>query len=275
MPIRLSPSRRPLFALALAAGLAAGTTAATAAEIVDQQLERPPVTTPSASGWDVTLGLGGGYAPKFEGASRYHAVPIPYASISYAGVGSVGPEGFNANVIRSGGFRAGLLVGYSGGRDQSDDPHLHGLGDIEASVQMGGYLAYQWNAFEVRAAVRQAVTHSGNGLDGTLGATYTLKPTDAWTVKAGPQLVFADSDYMKKYFGVTAVQSRNSGLREYRASGGLKDVAFGVNSTYRLSQHWMMFGVAKLSEIVGDAADSPIVQTKEQAFAGAGLAYHF
>ncbi|MDR3440752.1 MipA/OmpV family protein [Telmatospirillum sp.] len=244
--------------------------------MVDQQLEQPAPSDRASHGpWNVTLGLGGGYAPRFEGADRYHVVPVPFASVSYAGMGSVGPEGFSANILRSGGFRAGLLVGYSGGRDESDDPHLRGLGDISTAVQMGGFVAYQWSAFEIRGQIRQAVTHSGNGLEGSLGVNYMMRPTAAWMVKLGPQLVFADSDYMKKYFGITAVQSHNSGLHAYTARGGLKDVAFGLNTTYQLSEHWLLFGIAKVSEIIGDAADSPVVQTKEQAFTGAGLAYHF
>jgi outer membrane scaffolding protein for murein synthesis (MipA/OmpV family) len=256
--------------------LTAGTRPAVADDLLNQPMEQPSATDfPSTGPWNVTLGLGGGYAPKFEGADRYHAVPIPYVAISYAGLGAVGSDGFNADVIHSGGFRAGPLISYSAGRDQSDDPHLHGLGDISAAILMGGFAAYRWGDFEVRAQVRQAVSHAGNGLDGSLGATYALHPSSAWTIKAGPQLVFADGDYMKKYFGVTAVQSQNSGLKAYSAGGGIKNVAFGVNSTYQLSQHWLLFGLAKVSEIVGDAADSPIVQSKDQYFAGLGVAYHF
>jgi outer membrane scaffolding protein for murein synthesis (MipA/OmpV family) len=36
-----------------------------------------------------------------------------------------------------------------------------------------------------------------------------------------------------------------------------------------------LFGIAKFSELVGDAADSPIVLSKDQFFTGAGVAYHF
>jgi outer membrane scaffolding protein for murein synthesis (MipA/OmpV family) len=274
--MRPFPQYRCLLFPLLSVALCAGTTAARADEILDQQLEQPSASDhPSTGPWNITLGIGAGYGPRFEGAERYHFTPIPYGSVSYAGVGSLGPQGLGADILRTGGFRAGLLVGYSGGRDENDDPHLHGLGDISSSVLMGGFAAYQWNAFELRAQVRQAVIHTGNGLDGSLGATYTLRPAPGWMFKVGPQLGFADGDYMKKYFSVTGAQSSASGLQTYSAGGGLKDVAIGLNATYQLTEHWLLFGIAKVSEIIGDAADSPIVQDKEQAFGGIGIAYHF
>ncbi|HXP97658.1 MAG TPA: MipA/OmpV family protein [Telmatospirillum sp.] len=255
-------------------GLLFSSTAAKADENLDRQLEQPGAGD-HPSTWDVTLGIGAGYAPRFEGAERYHVTPIPFGSVSYRGWASLGPQGLGADVVRAGKFKMGVLAGYAGGRDENDDPHLHGLGNISGSLQLGGYAAYQWDAFEVRAQVRQAVIHTGNGLTGSLGATYAFRPAPRWMLKLGPQLSFADSDHMRKFFGVTAGQSASSGLRVYTADGGLQDVALGLNATYRLSDHWLVFGIAKVSEIIGNAADSPIVQSKEQAFGGMGIAYHF
>ena len=267
--------RLPLSLLSLSLFLGS-TTTAVAEEIIDQQLETAsPSDQPSNGRWNITLGLDAGYSPRFEGAEHYHFMPIPYGSISYAGLGSLGPQGMTANIVKAGGLRAGLLVGYSGGRDQNDDPHLRGLGNISGSLQMGGFAAYEWNSFELKAQARQAVTHAGNGLTGSLGLAYTLRPASGWLVKLGPQLAFADDDHMKKFFGVTAGQSGTSGLQAYTPNGGLQDVAIGLNATYQLTNHWLLFGIARVSEIIGDAADSPIVQSKDQAFGGIGIAYHF
>lgn len=296
-------TRHPLTLLsAVAAGVLVAGGGASAEEIVNQQLEQPsPTEHPSTGPWNVTLGLGGGVTPNFEGASNYHATPIPFGNISYSSRGFagtegtegtdayatqaggvdigllgvfVGAQGLGVNLLRVGGFRAGALLGYGGGRSESDDSHLNGLGSIDGSIQMGGFARYRWNAFEVRAQIRQAVTHN-NGLVGNVGVTYTFRPIDRLSVNIGPQVVFADSSYMEKYFGVTAAQSQASGLRTYSAGGGIKDVGLGMRSTYALDQHWIVFGIANVSEIVGDAANSPIVQSKEQITAGAGLAYHF
>lgn len=267
---------RHLLAPLVCLGLVAGATSAQAAEATDQQLEQPGDSDhPSSGAWDVTLGIGAGYAPRYEGAKRYHFTPIPYASVSYAGLGSVGPEGLGANLIKAGGFKAGLLAAYSSGRDEDDDPHLRGLGNISASIQGGGFAAYQWQGFEIRAKVLQSIDHAGNGLVGSLGATYAFHPATDWMIKVGPALSFADSDHMKRYFSVTADQARTSGLQTYSAKGGLNDISLGANATYNISPHWLLFGIVKVAELVDDAADSPIVQDKSQVFTGAGLAYHF
>ena len=271
---RLFANWRRSLPLFLLASLAASTPSM-ASEIVNEQLDQPSAPDLQTGGaLNVTLGLGAGYAPRFEGAKRYHFVPVPYGSISYGALG-LSADGLTANLIKTSGFRVGLLLGYANGRDQSDDPHLQGLGDISPSVQMGGFAAYQWDAFEIRGQLRQAVTHFGNGMTGSLGLTYALHPAAGWSVKLGPQLGFADDDHMKKFFGVTAGQSSNSGLKAYTIGGGLENISFGVNATYQLTTHWLLFGIARVSEIVSDAADSPIVQSKSQAFGGAGLAYHF
>jgi outer membrane scaffolding protein for murein synthesis (MipA/OmpV family) len=267
---------RPLLFALITLALLFDATAATADDILDQQLEQPGVADqPSKGPWNITLGAGAGYAPRFEGAERYHVTPIPFGSVSYAKIGALGPEGLGANVLQSGGFRAGLLIGYSGGRAESDDPHLHGLGNISGSIQLGGFAAYQWQAFEIRAQVRQAASHADNGLMGSLGVTYQLRPAPGWMVKLGPQLALADGEHMKKFFSVGTDQSRASGLPTFSAGGGLEDVALGLNATDQLTDHWLLFGIAKVSEIIGDAADSPIVQSKQQAFGGVGIAYHF
>lgn len=262
----------------LAATLATvmGSLPARADQTLDQQLEQPSEQPTSSMGlWDVTLGMGLGYGPRFDGAKRYHFEPLPFGLVNYGRQASLGPDGLGANVIATNHFKMGVVAAYGGGRDQDDDPHLAGLGNIQSSIKVGGYVAYRWEGLEIRAQARQSVTHSDNGLDASVGASYTFHPAAGWTLKAGPQVSFADDAYMRRYFGVSYGQSRASGLAPYRTSGGPKDIAFGLNGTYQMTQHWMLFGIMRVSELVDHAADSPIVQDKEQVFSGMGLAYHF
>ncbi|HIJ39429.1 MAG TPA: MipA/OmpV family protein, partial [Rhodospirillaceae bacterium] len=241
--------------LALATALSFGPSTTKAEEVFDQQLAQPNDTDFASKGpWNVTLGAGVGYGPRFEGANRDHFVPIPFGSIAYAGVGALGPDGAKLNIFQSSGFRAGLLGGYSGGRNQNEDPRLTGLGNISPTLRLGGFVSYAWQNFELRTQLRQAVIHVSEGMEGSVGVNYTINPTDSWVVKFGPQLIFADSDYMKKFFGISVPQARQSGLTSYSAGAGAKDAAIGLTSTYKISEHWLIFGIAKFSELIGDAA---------------------
>lgn len=247
-----------------------------AQEIIDQQLQQPSAADfPSAGRWNATVGVGGALSPRFDGSNIYHATAIPFGNVTYDELGFLAPQGLGAYLFNSKGFRAGLVVGYGGARDQSADQHLHDLGNISSAVLAGGFLSYRWDAWEASLLVRQAVTHSSNGLEGTLGLTYTLRPSDRWIIRGGPYLAFADAAHMKKYFGISAEQSRATGLGQYSLGAGIMDVALGVSATYRLTTHWLIFGIARISEIVGDAGNSPIVQNSDQAYLGLGLAYHF
>jgi outer membrane scaffolding protein for murein synthesis (MipA/OmpV family) len=87
---------------------------------------------------------------------------------------------------------------------------------------------------------------------------------------------YADDSYMGAYFGVGAASP--SGLAAFSPGGGFKDVGLSAFAAYQLNQNWSLVGFARVSELVGDAADSPIVtQTGNttQALVGFGVSYTF
>ena len=226
--------------------------------------------------WDVTVGIGVGAEPTFPGASAYRASPIPLVSIKYRDLVFLGPGGLGVNVIDWRGFRAGPLLGFGHGRDQSDDPHLNGLGNIEPSANAGGFVSYTLGPVRVAGTVRQAITHASYGLTGRLQVDYrhALVPGRLY-FGAGPEVDFANDRYARTWFGVSPGQSAASGLPVFTPGGGVKDVGANANLTYRYTQHILLRGFVDVRELVGDVADSPIVQSKTQALVGAGVAYHF
>ena len=226
--------------------------------------------------WDVTIGVGVGAEPTFPGASAYRASPIPLVSIKYRNLFFLGPGGLGVNLVNWNGLRAGPLVGYGRGRDQSDDPHLNGLGDIARTVTGGGFISYTAGPIRVAGTLRQALTHSSYGLTGRLQLDYRqpLIPRKLF-FEAGPEVDFANDQYARTWFGVSPGQSAASGLPVFTPGGGVKDVGANANLTYRYTQHNLLRGFVDVRELVGDIADSPIVQSKTQALVGAGVAYHF
>jgi len=226
--------------------------------------------------WNVTVGIGVGAEPTFPGASAYRASPIPLVAVKYRDLVFLGPGGLGVNVIDWRGFRAGPLLGYGPGRDQSDDPHLNGLGDIARTVTGGGFISYTAGPIRVAGTLRQALTHSSYGLTGRLQLDYRqpLIPRKLF-FEAGPEVDFANDRYARTWFGVSPGQSVASGLPVFTPGGGVKDVGANANLTYRYTQHILLRGFVDVRELVGDVADSPIVQSKTQALVGAGVAYHF
>jgi MipA family protein len=256
---------------------------AAAQEISDQALEQSNLGTQASGKWDINLGAGVGTAPAYPGAKRERVVPVPFASIAYDNLFFVGPLGLGFNALRWAsadtqyGFRAGPVIGYVGGRKESVDPHLAGLGDIQPSLTAGLFATFRAGPFEFAATARQAVTHSENGLLGLVSLSYHL-PVVAKKLDfaIGPQLTVANERYSNTWFGVSADQSARSGLSMFTpGSGVLLEPGLHANATYRYSEHVFVRGFAAVKQLTGNDADSPIVQSKAQWSIGLGAGYHF
>ena len=248
-----------------------------AAQTLDQDELKQEGLSPRTHGdWNVTLGVGAGIEPKYLGAKDFRVSPIPLIAIKYRGLFFISPQGIGINAFKWEGLRAGPILSYKLGRDESADDHLKGLGDIDRSVLAGGFISYAKGPFTVNATIRQALSHTENGLTGRLALDYR-RPIIAKKLflVAGPALNFSNGEYARTWFGVTPDQSAASGLPVYTPDGGLRDVGLKASLTYRWTEHILLRSFVDVRELVGDVSDSPVVQTKTQALIGFGAAYHF
>jgi MipA family protein len=243
----------------------------------EEELEQQGVANQPVTGnWNVTLGAGVAGRPDYPGASGYRAEPIPLVLISYRDLFFLGPLGLGMNAINWNGFRAGPVLGYEGGRNQSDDSRLDGLGDIQPSATAGLFAGYHDGPFAISATARQAIIHTSNGLDGLVWLDYRAAiVSHSLSLAIGPDVEFADSQYDRTWFGVTPGQSALSGLPVFTPGGGVRDVGLHAVLTYHYSEHILVVTFATVRELIGDVSDSPIVESKTQGLAGMGVAYHF
>ena len=176
-------------------------------------------------------------------------------------------------------WRAGIALSYDLGRRAADDSdHLHGMDNINPAPTMhlfGEYVVSKTFPLVVRADVRRAIG-GDNGWVGDLGA-YMPMPgsSDQFSWFVGPTATFADSRYMNSWFGVNANESARSGLREYHASAGIKSVGLGVAATWMPSKHWLVTGNGAYQQLVGRAANSPIVQRRASGVVDLSVVYQF
>jgi outer membrane protein len=230
---------------------------------------------PKPGEWSVTLGAGIASVPRYQGAATSRLKLVPLVSIRYDDM-FFGPFGLGCSAINSGAFHAGPVLGYEGGRNERRDPELAGLGDIPSSVTGGAFASYRIGSFETLATVRQALTHSGNGLNGLVKFDYRVaiipKQLD---LRIGPHLEFANSRYEQTYFGVSPVQSAQSGYPVFAPGGGVKEVGFGASLTHFTTERFLLRAFAQVKRFTGDTAMSPIVERRTESFVGIGAAYHF
>lgn len=231
-----------------------------------------------------TIGVqvGGGVAvvPKYEGAKDYRVVGAPIVAPTGLGqsdsrVQFRGLDHLQVRVFDYYGFEFGPLAGYRIDRDEDDGARLRGLGDIDGGLVVGGYAAYKVGIFTAAASYHHQVTGDDTGGLLKFNVEARQRVTAAVKLTASAGVTLADDDYMSSFFGVSAAQSANSGLARFDADAGIKDFNVGLVTDVTIDPRWSLKLFGKYARLVGDAADSPVVETPNQFSGGAALTYRF
>jgi outer membrane protein len=220
--------------------------------------------------------------PTFEGSDEYEAVGFPYIFPTFSGGGpgffsrfdARGLDDIRFKLIERDGFVAGPLAGYNLGRDEDDDDRLEGLGDVDGGVVAGGFVGYKLGPVLFDASFHNTFGDDGGYLI-RFGAEVERPLRERVLLTARIGATYADDDYMQNYFGVSGEQSADSGFREFDAEAGFKDVFAEIGLKAQLDAHWDVRGSIRYSRLVGDAADSPIVETEDQFTGLVGVSYKF
>ncbi|API53353.1 MltA-interacting MipA family protein [Rhizobium leguminosarum] len=236
--------------------------------------ERPSGFRGKLHDWNVIVGAGAVYGPKFEGSKDFEVMPAPFFSASFFNdYLHVGPTGLLVDVYKVENFKISAKGGMEFGRDEDDSDHLKGLGDIDSGAKIGGVISYELGPIELTAGIDKIIGGS-DGVTGTFGAEYSHM-VGQFIFSAGASATWADKNYMKSYFGVTPLQSARSGLAVYDAGAGFKRIDLSASVTYLASEHWFIRGQAELGILTGDAQDSPVVQKDTQPSVMMFVGYKF
>ncbi|PCH64048.1 MAG: hypothetical protein COC09_03780 [Gammaproteobacteria bacterium] len=243
------------------------------------------------------IGLGIGPFPEYEGSDDYAATALPLINIRKPGAYFIRGASINTNNgLASAGLSLlhfsfseesrrrmqivmGPLIRAYGGRDESDSDVLSGLGDIDRSAGIGGFI--EFTAGDWLANLSVSPQDVGNDNDGTLATfdiAYTASIKDGLELSTGLSTSWANDDYMQSYFGVTDAQAVKSGLSRFDSKSGFKDVGLQVKATYAVSPRWSLEGQVGYWHLLNDAADSPIVKDEgsaDQVRGLVGLSYQF
>lgn len=215
---------------------------------------------PSAYTWNFELGAGAGLRPDYEGSSDYGFVPFVTAKIAYGpyDVELSGNE-LKANILASERFRFGPLLRLEGSRKDVENDRVDRLSSIDAALEVGAFAEYHWQGWLVELSGAQDVSGNNDGWAATLATGYRFAVTDRLSLIGKVDTTYASGSYMSTYFGIDERDSRASGLDRFDADAGLKDVGLSLTARYALSTSWSVVGVAGYSRLLGDAADSPVV----------------
>ena len=123
----------------------------------------------------VSVGLGSIYTPKFTGADEYETLPIPVVFVQYDRFTLGGVRGVSYDFFRSKGVKAGLALGYTRGRNESDAKYLQGLGDLESSADLGLFVRRAFGPFHVTANIKRDFSEDIGGVTSAVSAGYSYR----------------------------------------------------------------------------------------------------
>jgi outer membrane protein len=236
---------------------------------------------------DWTIGAGVGAAPDYEGSEDYQAVPLwnlradnLYAPKTYAQI--LGPT-LRSNLLAHENVRIGLSGQYVFKRDDVDNNRVDDLESTDDGVMLGVLLGYDFDLSQDRMVgvefdARWDVKDDIGGLF-TLRAKYQAPfGQDRWLFVGGLETTYATDDYMEEFFEIDAANSARSGLDQFDADAGFKDVGLNASLTYKFTDAWSLTGSATYKRLLNDAEDSPVTDDEgsaNQFLAGLLVNYRF
>jgi outer membrane scaffolding protein for murein synthesis (MipA/OmpV family) len=249
------------------------------------QSQPPEVESPSAR---YLLGVAVVNQPEYDGSSRREtklrplwALRFGRLRISTSGAGGLlgfGHEeaagGASTQFIDTDKLRVGVSLRVDSGRSSGDASTTRGLPDVKRTLRARFYTSYSFTKdFTVNANLSQDLLghHGGMTLGGDLGWRFYRSPTLEWT--SGIGISAGSAQNLRSYFGVPESAVVASGKPAYEPGAGLRDVHMGVGFIRPLSKHWIVYGNAGVSHLLGPVADSPLVEKLTGASAGIGIAW--
>ncbi|WP_417330555.1 MipA/OmpV family protein [Halomonas cupida] len=230
------------------------------------------------SDW-VVLGVGAAVAPRYEGSDDYQVSPVPMVDVQKGRFFARLGDGIGLHVIDTKNFLVGVGVDWMQGYDEEDVPD--GIGELDgepggkvfASARFGGVIASLSGTQVLDEGSEEERGLKGLIVDAELSYPYPL--TERLMLVPGASVSWADASYMNSYFGIDASSAAVSGLDIHEPSSGVKDVSLRVGFNYRINENWNLTGAVGVSRLMGDAADSPLVESESQPNALVGISYEF
>lgn len=235
----------------------------------------------AADGTDLVIEVGAGVLaqPAYEGSDNYIASGYPIISVDYLSI----PGLFETGGGPKSAFSIGPSFRYIDERNDGKYEELQGTRSVDETYELGLRAGYEFALYETIGAEiygeGRAAFGGADGFVGALGMDLIGHPAEKVEIKAGPRTSFASADYMDTYFSVSEAESAASGGRfeDFDADAGFKSVGVTASARYEFRENWFLNSNAAYDRLVGDAADSPIVDagSKDQFFVGVGLSRRF
>lgn len=230
---------------------------------------------PGESGGNVAVALVA--APEYMGSDERRYMVFPGLDYQWANgwfAGTTNGIGYNFAPTRD--FKYGLRLTADFGRRESRSDDLKGMGNVDPRAEIGGFFNYYpTKEIFLTSSWRYGAGDDSDGVVVDLGVGYTTSFTPTWRLGTGVALSLVNDRYMQSFFGVTPEQSVRSGYRPFSTEGGLRDVRANAALTHLFNPRTAFTLAVTVSNLQGDAADSPLTRDKTAVSGVLAASYAF
>lgn len=171
-------------------------------------------------------------------------------------------------------WRLGASLRVDNGRSFDADPELAGLPDVRttlrARLSVSRPLGPSWSW---RSSVDQDILEREGGLRLSQGFGYRWRVSEATYWDFSATTTWGNGRYLQTQYGVSPAAAVNTGRTPYMLGSGWESFRTSVQFTHAISKHWVTFGGLDLSQLLRDAAHSPLVGRVTTHGLSVGLAY--
>ncbi|MEG5548601.1 MipA/OmpV family protein [Enterobacter wuhouensis] len=248
-------------------------------------LTTPALAAEYNQGNVLTLGGGVDVAPRYSGSDKSRvsaAQVVDYAMANGFFISTSRGLGYGNNF---GNLDYSAALSYRAGRKDKDvssdsissgSDELRGMGEIKGSaivVPGLGYKVSDWLNLQLLAEVPVSERDNGEAVHFGIASPLYTSPKNALTLSMNGS--WGTSKYMQTYYGVSAEQSAASGFSRHEPGAGLYAWSVNVDWSHKLTPRWSILAATGVTQLVGDAADSPIVKRKTSPTGSLKVTYSF
>ncbi len=258
----------------------------------EQGYAAEPVQRESQKEWKVSAGAGLIVAPAFTGARNYSLLAVPDLRVTYKDLFFANVrDGIGYVAVNNDRWRLGPVVSYTFKRSEKDGGSifriagggksaLQGMGDVDGTVSLGGFVEYSLKPYKVQLRLHKGVTgHEGFVAEGRASYGGVLTRNGPPLIYSfGPHIKFGDQKFTNAYWGISPEQSARTGLEQYHAAAGI--TAYGINAfaLMPLTKSVSVSLIAGFDRLPSPVANSPLVKVRgaeNQAIGGLFVSYGF
>lgn len=248
-------------------------------------LATPVLAEEQRQGNVLTLGGGVDVGPRYSGSDKIRvsaAQVVDYSMANGFFIGTTRGIGYGNNV---GNLDYSAALSYRTGRKDKDvssdsissgSDELRGMGEIKGSaivIPGLGYKVTDWLNLQLQAEVPVSERENGEAVHFGLSSPLYTSPTNAVTLALTGS--WGSDKYMQTYYGVNAAQSAASGFAQHDAGAGIYAWSMNLDWTHKLTSRWSVLASAGVTQLTGDAGDSPIVHRKTSPTGSLKVTYSF